>query len=168
MYDSRFNGGDLNPSLTHQLSLMYRGLITTVTEDGEDVDPHIIVHIPPVQQQIRKSDCGVYAIAFALHAALGDDLKYMEFDQPQMRAHLLQCFRKKELVRFPTVKMCGGRSNHFPYREIELFCTCLMPETYGDMVQCDKCEQWYHTGCVGLYTLPSDTELWNCLTCCAL
>ena len=37
------------------------------------VDPHLIVHIPPVQQQKGSSDCGAYAIAFAVHAALGDD-----------------------------------------------------------------------------------------------
>ena len=38
--------------------------------------------------------CGVYAIAFAVHAALGDDVKHPEFDQTRMRNHLLQCFRK--------------------------------------------------------------------------
>ena len=108
---------------------------------------------------------GVFAIAFAVHAALGDNLEGIEFDQPKMRAHLLQCFRKKVLLRFPTVKKCSGRSKHFPYREIELFCTCLMPDTYGDMVQCDKCKLWYHINCVGLLTLPGNTEQWNCISC---
>ena len=92
MYDSKYSGGDLNTSLTHQLTWVYRAL-STVEEDGEEVDPYLIVHIPPVQQQTGSSDCGVYAIAFAVHAALGDDVKHLELDQTRMRSHLLQCFR---------------------------------------------------------------------------
>ena len=34
VYDSKFGGGDLDSSLTHQLALVYRALIT-VEEDGE-------------------------------------------------------------------------------------------------------------------------------------
>ena len=85
--------------MTHQLALVYSAFIT-VEEDGEEVDPHLIVHIPPVQQQKGSNDCGVYAIAFAVHAALGDDVKHLEFNQTQMRNHLLQCFRKKNLCSF--------------------------------------------------------------------
>ena len=96
MYRSRFSGGNLNHSLTHQLALIYRSLIT-MQEYGEDVDPHFVVRVPPLQQQNGMNDCGVYAIAFALHAALGDTLNDIEFN-PKMRAHLLQCFRKKELL----------------------------------------------------------------------
>lgn len=50
MYDSMYSGDDLIPSLTHQLALIYRGLITK-EEDGEDVDPQLVVYISPVQQQ---------------------------------------------------------------------------------------------------------------------
>ena len=31
--------------------------------------------------------------------------------------------------------------NHFPYGEVEVFCNCLMPEMYVDMIQC---EEWFH------------------------
>ena len=58
VYDSKCSGGDLDTLLMHQLALVYRALIT-VEEDGEEVDPHLIVHIPPVQQQKGPSDCGV-------------------------------------------------------------------------------------------------------------
>ncbi len=63
MYDSRYNGGNLESSLTHQLALVYRYLITA-TEDGEAVDPHLTVHIPSVQQQMGSSDCGVLPLSF--------------------------------------------------------------------------------------------------------
>ena len=26
-----------------------------------------------------------------------------------------------------------------------------MPEVYDDMIQCDKCELWFHLGCVGCF-----------------
>jgi len=31
---------------------------------------------------------------------------------------------------------------HFPYQEVKVFCNCLRPKTYGDMIQCDECEEW--------------------------
>ena len=83
MYNSKFSGGDLNASLTHQLALIYRAMITK-EEDGEEVDPHLVVYIPLVQHQKGISDCGVFTIMFAVHATLGDDVKYLKFDQPRM------------------------------------------------------------------------------------
>ena len=37
-------------------------------------------HIPTVQQQAGTSNCGVFGIAFALHLALGQSVKELEFD----------------------------------------------------------------------------------------
>ena len=67
---------------------------------GEEVDPYLIhsAHsFPQFSSNLKgSSDCGVYVIAFAVHAALGDD-EDLKFDQTEMRNHLrvLQCFRKK-------------------------------------------------------------------------
>jgi len=61
----------------------------------------------------------------------------------------LRNFQKKEMMPFPQSKK-GDHNNYFPGREIELFCSCQMPETYDDMIQCDTCEDWYHLKCVGL------------------
>ena len=105
MYDSKYSGGDLDTSLTHQLALICCALITA--EKNGEVDPHLIVYIPSVQQQTGSSGCGLYAIAFAVHAALGNDVKHLEFNQIRIRKHLLQCFRKKELVPFPTIGKCS-------------------------------------------------------------
>ena len=164
VYDSRFSGGDLSSSLTHQLALIYRPLIVR-EEDGEEVDAHLDVNIPPVQQQSGLADCGVFAIAFALHTALGHRVPHLEFQQGKMRSHLLKCLTNGRLLPFPTVEKLGFRRNHFPYQEIEVFCNCQMPETYGDMIQCDKCEEWYHMKCVGLLIPPTNTENWYCSVC---
>ena len=122
VYDSRFIGG---LSLERQVAMIYRSLVIQ-EEDGDEVDPHILVHIPAVPQQSGKTDCGVFAVAFALHCLVGDNLADIEFEQSQMRHHLLDCLKKKTLTRFPTKPTRGKRPNHFPYREVELFCTCLM------------------------------------------
>ena len=45
VYDSKFSGGDLNASLTYQLALIYRAMITK-EEDEEDVD-HISLCTSP-------------------------------------------------------------------------------------------------------------------------
>ena len=39
------------------------------------------------------------------------------------------------ILTFPTLEKHGFRHSHFPYQEVEVFCNCLMPETYGDMIQ---------------------------------
>ena len=37
-----------------------------------------------------------------------------------------------------------------------------MPETYGDMIACNNCGDWYNVECVGLERLPPKQEQWNC------
>jgi len=103
VYDSKFNG-KLHPSLTHQLARIHKCLAITMDEDNESTDPELVVKVTKVQQQLAISDCGVFAIAFALHVALGDNLQII-FDQSQMRHHLLGCFQKKKLQPFPHQKV---------------------------------------------------------------
>ena len=123
------------------------------------------MQIPPVQQQNGSNDCGLFAIAFALHAALGDNVEELEFDQSKMRDHIQKCFGKKYLDPFPTTSKKSKRSNHFPVREIEFFCTCEMPQTYDDMVECEQCDNWFHLSCVGLPNAPNNSETWLCKSC---
>ena len=74
-----------------------------------------------------------------------------------MRSHLLKCLTKGHLLPFPTLEKHSFRHNHFPYLEFEVFCNCLMPETYGDMVQCDECEQFNGSTWTALDSLPLRT-----------
>ena len=101
-----------------------------------------------------------------MHVLLGDKLETVEFDQSQMRQHLLKCLKDRKFSPFPTKQKCGYRSRHLPFQDIELFCTCLMPETYREkMIECDKCELWFHTDCVGLSSIPESMEHWFCNSC---
>ena len=127
---------------------------------------HYPNYVPAIQQQGGGNDCGIFANAFALHSLLGETLETVEFDQSKMRGHLLECLKKEELVRFSTKPKLGFRSHHFPYREVELFCKCLMPDTWKDtMIEYEGCNGWYHTECVGFMSLPQSTEQWTCSLC---
>ena len=150
--------------LCHQLALLYKLLVIT-EEDGERVDPHLLVDVPNIKQQHGTTDCGAFAIAYAYHASLGDDLCTIMFDQKKMRQHLETCFRLGKLSCFPHSIGYKPKEMHFPFQEIEVFCSCQMPETWDDMVCCDSCEEWYHLRCINRRSIPNSEEQWFCSAC---
>lgn len=124
--------------------------------------------VPNVQQQFGSSDCGLFAIAFTVHLAFRDDPQHIVFEQSQMRPHLLKCFQRKKMEPFPHKKVASiptDKATHFPFVQIELFCTCLMPETMDDMVECEECEKWLHLKCMGHTQAPEKDELWFSRKC---
>ena len=50
---------------------------------------HLIVQFLHTQKQKGGSACDAFAIAFAFHAAMGDNLSGLQFDQLKMRRHLM-------------------------------------------------------------------------------
>jgi hypothetical protein len=158
LFDCRKVGSHISSTLTHQLCQVYR---TSICESAGN--SFLAVNVATVQKQRGSDDCGVFAIAFALHAALGHCLEEIEFDQATMRDHLLKCYTTRNFTPFPTKKV--KRAHHTLIMNIDVFCSCQMPDTYGDMVQCGLCEQWFHIKCVGLHSLPSSAEEWNCSLC---
>ena len=93
-----------------------------------------------------------------VHLAIGDDVSKLNFDQAQMRQHLLKCFQKKEMLPFPQTIAGPHHRTYFPGYAIEVYCSCRMPETYDDMVECDTCGDWYHLKCVRLKSIPEEDE----------
>ena len=67
-------------------------------------DPTLFIDGPYVQQHNGVSDCGLFAIAFAVHLALGDDAVRLNFNQSKMRQHVLKCFQSKTMMPFPQTK----------------------------------------------------------------
>ena len=61
------------------------------------------VDVDKVQQQVGVNDCGLLVIAYAVHAALGETVDRLSFDQNQMRNHLIKCFTKKTILPFKSV-----------------------------------------------------------------
>ena len=152
LYDSNA-GRQLTPCLEVQLAQMYG----SCQKNGQ-----LLITQMPVQQQDNGRDCGLFAIAFAYHAAQGDDLTSLNFDSTRMRKHLTDCFKREELSPFPlqdgeALKQCAGRRLHIP-----LHCTCSLPKSYDKMVECYCCEKLYHRKCVSV----SDTnDPWFCSEC---
>ena len=78
----------------------------------------------------REARLWPFAAVFALHVALGDDPEKITFDQAKMRSHFLECLNRKSDFHMKE----DSQTVHFPMRTV---LSCLVPETYGDMVQCD-------------------------------
>ena len=58
-----------------------------------------------VQRQRGGVDCGLFAIAMATAIAFGIDPGSQEFNQGEMRTHLVKCFDEKVMLLFPTLKI---------------------------------------------------------------
>ena len=155
IYDSSVGRrSKLTSSLEEQLSQIY----TVAIRSGG-----LTVKQMPVQQQGNYRDCGVYSIAYAYHAALGDNLTCLQFDSALMRKHLIYCFTMEEFSPFPTKegqisKRCTERKIFIP-----VYCLCSLPESYDkEMILCDTCEEWYHFKCVNIRNAPDN---WTCPKC---
>ena len=53
------------------------------------------------QKQKGVKDCGLFAIAFATALAFGENPSNIKFCQESMRAHLINCLERDELIPFP-------------------------------------------------------------------
>ena len=154
IYDSNFSG-KLTPTVERCLVDLYKDC---VTEDG------LLVTVPPFQQQTTGSvNCGVFAIAAAFHAAEGN-FKFRRtcLDEALMRDHLSDCFELGVMASFPT-SQDRARRNAVQNILIPVNCTCRRADSVDDMIQCDKCDSWYHFKCVNVATPPVGS--WICDSC---
>ena len=130
VFDSMFD--TLSSSMQVQLSQCYRFAINVDVID---------VQLPSVQRQTGGVDCGLFAIAFAYELASGNEhgIKNKIFNQQLMRDHLITCLENEHFNPFPSERTKKRQREDAKTFEIELFCTCLMPEVM-DMIQCDLCQ----------------------------
>ena len=92
---------NLDPStmLKRQIAALYRP-----SDDSSHVDTRRIQHMFVEHKQRGSLDCGVFAIAYAVEAALGTDpeeISKIRFNQRAMRPHLEAAFDSGQLTRFP-------------------------------------------------------------------
>ena len=141
MYDT-LPSDPICPLLEEQLALLYKDLNSSVEDGG------LTIHHVAVQLQTGTKDCGVLAIAIALHAALGHNLEEVTFNQRRLRKHLVDCFTEGRLTDFPVTskKMIPRVVSKISF--IPLYCHCRLPESFDDLVACEKCNKWYHHKCV--------------------
>ena len=158
LYDS-MAGDRLLSKVEEQLAMLYPD---GARELGRQRS--LIVTSVPVQQQEGSTDCGLFAIANAFHAAQGDSVSGLHFDQGKMREHLSKRCEQGQPTPFPqtTGKVQKSKRKH---HIIHLHCKCSLPESYDtEMVQCNSCKWWYHFKCVGIKTKPKGNK-WCCIYC---
>ena len=125
----------------------------------------LLVSVVALQQQSpRTFNYGPLCIAAAYHAAKGDYLAEITFDESKLYQHLVNCFEREQLVPFPlappekTVRRAKQQNIL-----IEINCTCGRPDTFDDMVACDGCNHWFHLSCVDMEDAPQGD--WFCTDC---
>lgn len=123
------------------------------------------------QRQANGFDCGVFAIAFAVSLAFGDNPALLAYDPKRLGTHLKKCFSTRELKPFPSRATRSQRLVSLKSYSVELFCYCRMPDGFFPLGQdqlswifCDSCENSFHKICVP--KLPKrETSKWYCDNC---
>ena len=118
-----------------------------------------------VQQQVGHTDCGCFAIGFAIEVCQGRNPCTASFNQELMRVYLYKCLQRGEMSAFPQMPKA---SETIPRPKSQLFtypinCYCGMPHEYDtDMIQCDSCNKWVHYACAGICKATTD---FSCSVC---
>lgn len=99
VYDSIYQRHH-NESIKSLLSLFHQNFV---------VDGRLRINYPTVQKQLGSSDCGLFATAFAIDLAEGNDPRSLYFSQTEMRNDLFHCFKKGGLECFPQNKIFSGQ-----------------------------------------------------------
>jgi hypothetical protein len=60
------------------------------------------INIMNVGRQTESQECGLYSIAYLTSIAHGEDPTAVKYNQDDMRCHLIKCFEKNELFKFPS------------------------------------------------------------------
>jgi len=124
----------------------------------------ITVGRPPCMQQENAIDCGLFAIANATEFCYTQNTQFVEFDQRQLRSHLLQCLENGELTQFPrSAKRAKKAKELEEFEVISTYCKCRLPQNFDDMIECDRCGEWYHHSCVGIKYIEKSE--WFCENC---
>lgn len=58
-------------------------------------------------------------------------------------AHSVWFQKNKPLPHKRVASMPTEKPPYFHFVQVELLCRCLMPETFNDMVECEKCEDMF-------------------------
>jgi hypothetical protein len=59
------------------------------------------IRLEPCQKQKGSVDCGLFALAYAMSIVFGEDVSTREYNQGNIRSHLLSCFENCKLEPFP-------------------------------------------------------------------
>ncbi len=119
---------------------------------------------------INASDCGVFAAAFATSLVNGDDPSSLHYDVKKLRPFLVECLKKGKLEPFPSKPKKKSLIKKPLDLSIKVRCVCRRSfyhtdQPAWDMIECEKCLNWFHRMCTTRYPRnPREVE-WFCNAC---
>ena len=78
----------------------------------------------PVQNQVGGSDCGLFAIAFAVSICLGVNPSKFIYDQENMRRHLTECLENQKFSNFPFSVNTNWKKKKVTKTREHIYCIC--------------------------------------------
>ena len=118
-------------------------------------------------QQSGTSDCGVFAIAAATSICHNEDLAAIQWDQSQMRGHLITCLERERMKPFPRKENLKKDKKIIKTVTHTLHCICRKRHKPREtMKQCAACCVWFHAKCLNIPTHAlAGSYKWTCNTC---
>ena len=125
-------------------------ILNILRHTGKSVRFHLI----PVQRQAGGTECGLFAIAFAVALSFGLNPAKLIFDQSKMRAHLIFCFLDQTFSNFPFHINTNWKKKKQISLKVNIFCICRGLYD-SEMMQCTQCLEWFHFRCIDKQTTKS-------------
>ena len=110
----------------------------------------------------KQDDCELYALANATTLCDGELPQSKQYIQKEMQPHHLKLSNPSV---FPSENWNWDHSYITKTKLVSVHCSCRLPERR--MIQCTKCEVWYHEKCeVVVGRAWSDADYpWICRKC---
>ena len=108
----------------------------------------------PVQQNLNRFDCGVYAIVYATDIAFDRDPASLSCDRQEMTEYLLRCLQRGDLEPYLNSSKRTKRGKSIMHH-VQLYCHCRLPFFNSNpdvdkglsMATCTACSEWFHKKC---------------------
>ena len=78
----------------------------------------MVAVIKNVQNQLGASDCGLFSLAFATSLCFGDNPSEIQYNQKQLREHVVSCFEAKVITPFPAKSRRCNRARAMQFQFI--------------------------------------------------
>ena len=158
------NSINVYDSMNLQLSTSNEKLIADLMQSNEK---ELVINYVEVQYQSGGSDCGLFSIAFAKSLCDGKNPGNILYQQESMRLHLLKSIEEENITSFKERGVRRQINRRMHTVKLALFCICRLPEDGHAMIQCIKCQEWYHARCIYLEKNIKDYEQidWYCPPC---
>jgi ribonuclease HI/exonuclease III len=131
--------------------------------------------VPVAVRQIGGVDCGLFAIAYAVDLAFGNDPAKTHYDQREMRDHLKSVLFEQAIKKFPRLPPASKQAGRRPledWQDRKCYsekCPIGYRASTGKALECSTkgCPRWSHIKCSGLDLrsqgrLRNPKERWFC------